>query len=487
MMRAPPRIARSYTRAPEDGVKIHPLLQMQQTVGNQAVQRLIKHEASAGLEEPVKSREAEGRGRSSEQSVILQKKLAMNLPGDACEQEADRMAEKALSAPAHTVATGAQFSIQRLAGSSKGEKAPASMDRLLAGPGRPLEPDLREEMEAHFGYDLSQVRVHTGAAAEQSARDVNAIAYTAGSNIVFGVGRFAPSTPEGRRLLAHELTHVIQQSKAVSNHSSRENKRQALHSEFLAVQRKVDCNLDHIDKECAGAASSCITAKSYCEKKYPAKEDIDKLHANAIKGANEYKSKYPNAADNLLHFLNGSGKEKVMNVDLFRNHPATLQKHGEHLAIFKEGARKRFASGQLKIGGPAVEMVWTDTANAFSSDFNDLGLAVGGYTLCSKVSAKALDPKEVGGSKDYLWLRFDPWSIQAFDCYNWDPGKGIGLPFATDNDLCCLENAGRAKHYRIRTDPWKLSFPPETVRISEEKPPAKPSTPPPPKPKDGDR
>ena len=155
------------------------------------------------------------------------------------------------------------------------------------------------------------------------------------------------------------------------------------------------------------------------------------------------------------------------------------------MAKFKEGARKRFESGELKIGGPAVEMVWTDTANAFSSGtYNDLGLAVGGYTLCSKVSAKALDPKEVGGSKDYLSVRFDPWLMQAFDCYNWDPGKGIGLPFATDNDFCCLENAGRAKHFRIRTDPWTEAFPVETVRIAPEKPPAPPPTTPPPKEED---
>ena len=119
------------------------------------------------------------------------------------------------------------------------------------------------------------------------------------------------------------------------------------------------------------------------------------------------------------------------------------------MAKFMEGAKKRFESGELKIGGPAVEMVWTDTANAFSLDYNDLGLAVGGYTLCSKVSASAKDPKEVGGSSDFLWVRFDPWTIQAFDCYNWDPGKGIALPFATDNDLCCLENAGRGKHFRV--------------------------------------
>ena len=67
-------------------------------------------------------------------------------------------------------------------------------------------------MGQRFGHDFSRVRVHSGGAAEQSARDVNANAYTVGHNIVFGAGRFAPGTHEGRRLIAHELTHVVQQS-----------------------------------------------------------------------------------------------------------------------------------------------------------------------------------------------------------------------------------------------------------------------------------
>jgi hypothetical protein len=67
-------------------------------------------------------------------------------------------------------------------------------------------------MEQRFGHNFSRVRVHSGAVAEQSARDVNANAYTVGHNIVFGASRFKPGTHEGRRLIAHELTHVLQQS-----------------------------------------------------------------------------------------------------------------------------------------------------------------------------------------------------------------------------------------------------------------------------------
>jgi hypothetical protein len=71
-------------------------------------------------------------------------------------------------------------------------------------------------MESRFGRDFSEVRVHTGTSAAESARAVGAIAYTAGSDIVFGSGHYAPHTARGRRLLAHELTHTVQQDAAPS-------------------------------------------------------------------------------------------------------------------------------------------------------------------------------------------------------------------------------------------------------------------------------
>lgn len=70
-------------------------------------------------------------------------------------------------------------------------------------------------MEQHFGYDFSPVRVHADAAAEQSARDVDAHAYTVGHDVVFGAGQFSPETQAGRRMIAHELTHVVQQGGGV--------------------------------------------------------------------------------------------------------------------------------------------------------------------------------------------------------------------------------------------------------------------------------
>jgi hypothetical protein len=72
-------------------------------------------------------------------------------------------------------------------------------------------------MEPRFGHDFGRVRVHTNTKAADSARAVNADAYTVGRDVVFGAGRFTPGTSEGRRLLAHELTHVVQQDSAIAS------------------------------------------------------------------------------------------------------------------------------------------------------------------------------------------------------------------------------------------------------------------------------
>jgi hypothetical protein len=148
---------------------------------------------------------------------VLQRRLSIGSSSDPLEREADRIADQVVNAPAHSTIGGAPLQIQRSAGqhsSTSAETAPASVDTVLASGGEPLESGLRQDMEHRFGHDFSRVRVHSSRNAGQSAEDVNANAYTVGHNIVFGAGRFAPRTIDGRRLLAHELTHVVQQSMA---------------------------------------------------------------------------------------------------------------------------------------------------------------------------------------------------------------------------------------------------------------------------------
>lgn len=84
-------------------------------------------------------------------------------------------------------------------------------DVIGSGGGSPLPADVREEMQGRLGHDFSDVRVHTDAAAHDSAKAVNAHAYTVGSNVVFQRDRYDPASHAGKTMLAHELTHVIQQ------------------------------------------------------------------------------------------------------------------------------------------------------------------------------------------------------------------------------------------------------------------------------------
>jgi pyrrolidone-carboxylate peptidase len=96
---------------------------------------------------------------------------------------------------------------------------PVVYDALRA-PGHALDSMTRAQMESQFGHDFSRVRVHTDNTAAESARSLNALAYTVGSDVVFGSGLYHPASIEGRRLLAHELTHVVQQASGLRASSS---------------------------------------------------------------------------------------------------------------------------------------------------------------------------------------------------------------------------------------------------------------------------
>jgi Domain of unknown function (DUF4157) len=84
--------------------------------------------------------------------------------------------------------------------------------QILRSSGQSLNPNLQQSMESRFGRDFSQIRIHTDQKANQSAQSINAQAYASGKHIVFGVNQYQPTTDQGRKLIAHELTHTIQQS-----------------------------------------------------------------------------------------------------------------------------------------------------------------------------------------------------------------------------------------------------------------------------------
>jgi hypothetical protein len=174
-----------------------------------------------------------GRVQSSSTNHYLQPKLSINQPGDEFEQEADIMAERVLKMNPQTESPTKQLKTVTPAVQRKCSKCKDEDDKLqrkegqlgaphinenfssylsnLRGLGNPLPAQEKSFFEPRFGYDFSKVRIHTDTAAAQSASSINALAYTTGNNIVFNSGQYAPQTNKGKKLLGHELTHVIQQ------------------------------------------------------------------------------------------------------------------------------------------------------------------------------------------------------------------------------------------------------------------------------------
>lgn len=144
----------------------------------------------------------------------LQRRLAVGASNDPLEAEADRVADHVMASSAVPGIGTAPPQIQRASRSAgtADMAVPGSVDKVLSTHGEPMHDDLRRDMESRFGHDFSAVRLHTDEAAARSAQDVAAHAYTAGNHIVLGKSAPPLQASSGRHLLAHELTHVVQQS-----------------------------------------------------------------------------------------------------------------------------------------------------------------------------------------------------------------------------------------------------------------------------------
>jgi hypothetical protein len=150
----------------------------------------------------------------------LQAKLTVGAPGDAYEREADRVAAAVMRMPAPDEPIQrlcSECEEERVARKSPSGEAPRVVDgveakiQALRGGGRPLPDATRSFFEPRFGDSFAGVRIHDDSRAQTLARAVDARAFTLGPDIVFGAGQYAPDSAGGRQLLAHELTHVIQQ------------------------------------------------------------------------------------------------------------------------------------------------------------------------------------------------------------------------------------------------------------------------------------
>lgn len=170
---------------------------------------------------------------------------------------------------------------------------PASVSETIRGPGQPLDTETRVFMESRFEHDFSNVRVHTDAQANESAQAVNALAYTVGREVVFGSGQYQPGTNAGRKLLAHELTHVVQQRGNMTQRGATPTAiTETGEREAQATSREISAGGRMIDTLTALPLSIQRQPQGEAEKKPPEKKDGGETVAEGVKTVAEQ------AADN---------------------------------------------------------------------------------------------------------------------------------------------------------------------------------------------
>lgn len=211
----------------------------------------------------------------SSSNLPVQTKLTINPPSDKYEQEADAMAERVMQMGNKASFASKAFmpltpvvqrkgtsydddekkQLQRKESTTSHQQISNGMQAYLSGihnSGTLLPQDARSYFEPRFGYDFSKVRIHTNVAANRSARSINALAYTSANNIVFGDGQYNLQTNIGKKLLGHELTHVIQQTRMQRNFIARQE----------GEESGADISLGYLDNNIVGAGAEEIVGKT---------------------------------------------------------------------------------------------------------------------------------------------------------------------------------------------------------------------------------
>jgi hypothetical protein len=350
------------------------ILGMQQALGNQTVQQMAATCPAFPSACPTD-------GACHTCPVRLQAKLAISQPGDPYEQEADRVAEAVMRMPGPPISRvrewdqgrqgeGETATLQRkcaACASGQGlcpqcaeeermqrkplaaqitplvqrqvteepdakkspagsrsiegeESVPPIVYEVLRSPGQPLDAATRAFFEPRFGFDFSRVRVHSDAQAAESARAINALAYTVGPDVVFGAGQYAPGMSGSRKLLAHELTHVVQQGagkvqtgdacfiqKVPASTPHGKPYTPGVHHDHRPSGRWSD--IQAIEKRSCSVWSKEGGISCVCAIKDP-KEVLDLAFRVKL-------SKYPLAQKHLTHYLSGTGADYTEDVTDF--------------------------------------------------------------------------------------------------------------------------------------------------------------------------
>jgi uncharacterized protein DUF4157 len=179
----------------------------------------------------------------------LHTNLKISAPSDHFEREADRAADQVMHMTESHSYSGAREGAAR--------QVTGAHSHVLSGLGQSLPDSERAFFEPRFGHDFGNVRIHTDANAAELAQSVNARAYTVGADVVFGAGEWSPGSTAGRRLLAHELAHVVQQAGGAPPAIRREPVND-LASDEGAVALEEPNKAPSCDDVCGNSAAKCV-------------------------------------------------------------------------------------------------------------------------------------------------------------------------------------------------------------------------------------
>ena len=307
------------------------LLTLQESLGNQGVLGLL----------------ATGR---------LQRKPAVNQVGDVYEQEANRVAQEVISSPAPPAVQCSVIGKNGPATTSPG------IHDVLGSTGQPLDPAARAFFEPRFGRSFSDVRVHSGEQAAEAARSVDALAFTVGRDVVFGAGQYAPGSTDGKRLLAHELTHVMQQQESGAS-----------------LQRKASYKTTSPKMEPAGDTERALEGhyKFFVDKLtawWISDDDVDLL-LQTLRELRQIDKRYPlvknNAFAELVIRLRDRKEGNLLEVlftqigdDHYQRYPDVIQALTAYLPL-AEQLQKIFSALPEALSSSALEEIFSDKTDSF--------------------------------------------------------------------------------------------------------------------------
>jgi hypothetical protein len=284
---------------------------LQRDYGNQYFQRLVRH-------------------NSRQSELVLQTKLTVGPTGDQYEQEADRVAKQVIGM---TSSDNQKPAAQRRANEEELQMKPLAQRQVGAegggvdpdveesihqarGHGQPLPKNVRNSMEGAFGADFGEVRIHTGGNSDSLNDRVGARAFTTGQDIFFRQGEYNPASPSAREVLAHELTHVVQQSGEIKHTVDHQASPGTIHRHASWEHRMLgDADPDTL--EIIASARDRAEAASNAQKEY--KLAIKENGASNSHGAKVEAQAKGSSLTTVVHYLD----QEIERLKIFASNPPT--------------------------------------------------------------------------------------------------------------------------------------------------------------------